>query len=133
MPLIVRLVSRLWGSVVVLGMVCLTGCGDSGPPTGTVTGTVTAAGKPVANATVLFSANKGGNGSGMTDEQGKYTAQVPLGDAKVAVLPPPGDKSPVYAKYNPGTTPVTVTVKSGSNPLDIDMQGGGAAPPRNKR
>jgi hypothetical protein len=133
MPLVSRSVSRACGAAILLGAMSLTGCGDSGPPTGTVSGTVTAAGKPVASATVMFSIKKGGSGSGMTDDEGKYSAQVPLGDAKVAVIAPPGDKSTIYAGYSLAKSPVSVTVKSGSNPLDIKMEGPTAPPVRPKR
>jgi hypothetical protein len=117
-----QIVSYRW-AVLAAAILVAAGCGDSGPPTAKVTGTVTAGGKPITNATVLFSIKQGGSGSGTTDDQGKYSALVPLGDAKVAVLPAPAAaRSPIYNKYNVTSTSVTFAVKSGSNECNIDMK-----------
>ncbi len=56
----------------ILCLACL-GCGSSGPPLGTVSGTVTLDGEPVTNGLVAFTPEAGGRGStGMTDANGKY-------------------------------------------------------------
>lgn len=119
-----RIDSRACGITLLLGTILLSGCGDSGPPTGTVSGTVTEDGKP-ANVTVIFLHKSGvGGGSGTTDSEGKYTARVPLGENKASVQPiaaPPGRLPPMYANYTG-----SVDVKSGSNKLDIDLKATGA-------
>lgn len=114
--------------VLLLALVVSIGCGSSGPPMGTVSGTVTMSGKPVSGATVYFG-GKNGTGSGITDDDGKYSASVPVGDAKVSVNPPytpPNSKTqppPIYKKYqNLEKSTITLTVTSGSNKLDIDMK-----------
>jgi hypothetical protein len=118
------LVSRLaFASVFITFLV---GCGSSGPPSGTVTGTVTMGGKPVSEVSVFFD-TKGGTGTGRTNEEGKYQADVPLGDAKVTVLPPPlpGNKQapPIYKKYGiAANSGLTLTVKSGKQEFNIDMK-----------
>lgn len=51
----------------------IAGCADGGPALGTVSGTVTLDGKPLANAIVSFVPEAGGRPSvGTTDEQGNY-------------------------------------------------------------
>ena len=60
----------------------LVGCGGSGdrPELGTVTGTVTKNGEPLANAWITFNPEKGRASGGRTDEQGHYSLQY-LSDA----------------------------------------------------
>lgn len=56
----------------VVGVACV-GCGPSGPPLGTVSGTVTMDGQPLSNALVTFTPAEGGRSStGKTDASGKY-------------------------------------------------------------
>jgi hypothetical protein len=111
--------------VTLLGVV---GCGDSGPPTGKVTGKVTYNGNPVNGGSVFFALKKGGAGTGTIAEDGTYTAQVPLGEATVTVNPPPAKDPkaplPFPKKYvSAGTSGLTCEVKSGSNTFDISMSG----------
>jgi hypothetical protein len=59
------------GLVLVVGFA---GCGDDGPPLGTVTGQVTMDGKPLENALVTFIPEAGGGTAvGQTDANGNYT------------------------------------------------------------
>lgn len=58
----------------IVPILCLTGCGSSGPALGTVTGTVTLDGKPVPAALVTFISKEadGTSSYGKTDANGKY-------------------------------------------------------------
>ena len=58
-----------------LTLCILAGCGDSGPETADVYGTVTLDGKPVSGALITFrpEAEEGTPSYGGTDEQGKYS------------------------------------------------------------
>ena len=70
---VIRPLLRLCTTVVLAGAL---GCGGgaSRPETAPVTGTVTYNGKPVANATVMFTPKSGGaSATGKTDENGKFT------------------------------------------------------------
>jgi hypothetical protein len=53
--------------------VTLGGCGDSGPTIVPVSGILTYKGKPVTNATLFFSPDKGRPSTGTTDEEGRFT------------------------------------------------------------
>ena len=68
----------------VIGLACV-GCGESGPPLGTVSGVVTMDGEPLANALVTFTPEAGGRGSiGKTDAGGKY--ELAFVDGKGALI-----------------------------------------------
>ena len=68
----------------VIGLACV-GCGESGPPLGQVSGTVTMDGEPLANALVTFTPEAGGRGSmGKTDGNGKY--ELAFVDSKGALI-----------------------------------------------
>lgn len=59
--------------VLSLPGLALLGCGDSGPPLGTVSGVVTLDGNPQPNVAVTFIPAEGGAAaSGQTDANGKY-------------------------------------------------------------
>ncbi|NQT15322.1 MAG: hypothetical protein HQ582_21375 [Planctomycetes bacterium] len=51
---------------------CMTGCFGGGPELGTVTGTVTLDGKPLAEAQVTFQPKDGSYSVGTTDSAGRY-------------------------------------------------------------
>src|SRR4026207_1545244 len=66
--------TRLLGFCSLIGAaVLLAGCGESGPPMGTVTGKVTLDGKALNNALVTFTPEGGATPStGKTTEEGQY-------------------------------------------------------------
>lgn len=67
-----RVHSVLTLSALLVGLMA-TGCGDSGPPLGRVTGTVTIDGQPASGVTVNYQSADGGRGSSaVTDENGQY-------------------------------------------------------------
>ena len=114
----------------------VSGCSQSGPPLGKVTGTVTLDGKPVAGALVTFN-SKSPNGSssfGKTDSNGKYRLEFTtsrfgamLGAHEVEIVTKRVSKSeepdtgavaqkefvPIPKHYARGA--LTADVKSGSN------------------
>ena len=132
-------------------MVCLlafncvmfvSGCGQSGPPLGAVTGTVTMDGKPVPGALVTFISKEadGSNSYGKTDASGKYKLEFStdrigamLGNHDVVITtkrasadeaPDTGtvDKTEFVAipkHYARGT--LTAEVKSGNNVCDFPL------------
>lgn len=60
-------------AAIVLGLAMILGCSESGPPLGTVTGTVTMDGEKLPNAIVSFVPEAGGRASvATTDENGEY-------------------------------------------------------------
>lgn len=66
--------NRFFGAILTCSLFCLVtvGC-DSGPPVGTVTGTVTMDGEPVDNALISFVPQEGGTtATGKTDANGNY-------------------------------------------------------------
>lgn len=65
------------------------GCGPSGPPMGEVSGTVTIDGQPAQTGSVAFFPTDGvSSTAGGPITEGKYTAKVPLGEAKVEIRVP---------------------------------------------
>jgi hypothetical protein len=132
---------------LVLFPIC--GCGAGGKPTGTVSGTVTYKGEPLPQGQVIFFGPNNQVASASIEEGGKYTAtKVPLGEVKVAVTTPPApSKQAIKAakdkkrfergvpitlpentisipkKYeNPEQSGLSLTVKAGSQPYDIDLK-----------
>ena len=131
----------------------LQGCGKGGleGPTGTVSGTVTMAGKPLSDASItFFGESNGDTATAVLGSDGTYSLKyeggfsVPAGDYRVAVIagPPPGEKapdpadlmktmkpsgmgkSPIPAKYrDPKTSALVAVVKEGSNPnISFDLK-----------
>lgn len=77
--------NRLLGILAAVSLVCVAGCGEGGPKLGTVTGTVTMDGQPLADALVTFMpVEPGPAATGTTDAAGKY--QLLSGDRQGAVL-----------------------------------------------
>lgn len=131
-------------ALVVLGagVLGLGGCG-SGQKLGRVHGKVTFQGKPVSEGIISFSnREKGVFLTAKLSADGSYelvTAQgrgLPLGTYQAAINPPLVDaplgpalgppKVPAYPnipeKYRkPETSGLTLTVKEGDNPFDVDM------------
>ena len=116
------------------------GCGSSGPELGSVTGTVTLGGKPLADALVQFQPEKDGSPStARTDAEGHYelmyladTKGALLGKHKVIVSTfrqksnPDGTTTTiperVPVQYTvPATSPLVKEVKSGSNKIDLPL------------
>jgi hypothetical protein len=128
--------------MAVLGSV-LAGCG-SGEVRGRIVGKITFQGKPLSEGLVFFSNNDNGTHmSGEVKSDGSYEiitakgAGLPLGVYQVRVRPPleplpsgpsrvapkPKEYPNIPSKYRDfGTSGLTLTVKEGANPLDIDMQ-----------
>lgn len=123
-------------------MLCVTGCGSSGPTLGTVTGTVTLDGKPVSQALVTFISKEpdGTSSFGMTDANGKYRLEFTtermgamLGDHDVEIVTKQVSKSeepdtgvvektefvPIPKHYSRGA--LTAKVEAGSNVCDFAL------------
>ena len=76
---------RMLAIACCIAAVACVGCGESGPPLGQVSGTVTMDGQPLANALVTFTPEAGGRGStGKTDASGKY--ELAFVDSKGALI-----------------------------------------------
>jgi hypothetical protein len=131
----------------------MSGCGPSGdqPELGTVTGTVTLDGKPLAGVAVVFQPDSGRPARGRTNAEGKYeltyirqTKGTKVGPNRVEIAPseegeateesasggeesPAGslksqaDKPVVPARYNMKSE-LKVDVKSGSNTFDFALE-----------
>ncbi len=133
--------------LVFLGLIGMA-CGrDEGPELAPVSGTVTYKGKPVTEGIVSFQpvSPDGAPATGTIDANGSYRLQTGpdngarLGEYRVAIsardepdtppdtaTPPlrvmPKVKSQLPLKYeDPGTSTLTKTVKSGSNPIDFEL------------
>ncbi|MCA9049044.1 MAG: carboxypeptidase regulatory-like domain-containing protein [Planctomycetaceae bacterium] len=128
-----------------IGLALLTGCGGAPsdmPPLGTVTGTVTVDGQPLANAMVTFTPAEGGRPStGMTGPDGayalKYTADhmgAAIGKHFVTVgkLQAEGsyesgkeaeqkDDAPSGLPAAAGDRSITKDVAAGDNKVDISL------------
>lgn len=119
------------------------GCSSS-EPAGRVSGKVTYQGAPVTEGVVIFSNSSTGVSAEATiDGDGGYTITtrtggLPPGEYKVTVAPPEiatpsdgGNSAPgtmpkevdnIPQKYrDPATTPLTLNIQDGDNPLDISM------------
>ncbi len=120
--------------------VAMAGCAGDGPETGHVEGRVTFQGKPVSGGQVRLVTSQGA-AVGEIQPDGTFTAhwkrspEVPVGDYRVAItppqppspdsadaaLPPPDPRFPnLYRRA--ATSSLAVTVASGRNMLDLDMQ-----------
>jgi len=114
------------------------GCGESGPPLGTVQGTVTLDGQPLAEAELMFMSDVGGASLGMTDAEGRYSLWYAGGSQgavvgshvvtiTTAITESDGEGNEttrlerVPAKYNVETT-LTADVQEGDNTFDFHLQ-----------
>jgi len=78
--------TRLGITFVVLGIMLLNGCGDSGTSTYPVTGTVTLGGTPIEKGSIVFDPADGHGTSTMGGiENGQFTAQVPAGEKIIRI------------------------------------------------
>jgi hypothetical protein len=122
-----------------LAVLTLVGCGDDGPATGEVTGTVKVNGQvPAAGSSINFIPADGKSPTaGALIEDGKYAVRVAVGTAKVEIRVPrpvakPGRKSEgpgpggdvieesLPPRYN-DETELTFEVKKGKNEKDWDL------------
>jgi tetratricopeptide (TPR) repeat protein len=89
-----------------------------------VEGTITAAGKPVADAQVVFTSKENGRTFKFkTDKNGQYSGYgLPFGQYDQEVISPAGEK--LYKK------PVNIVSENGTtvNKLSVDVSGGGGQP-----
>lgn len=100
----------------LLGMavLVLAGCGESGPPTATVTGTVLLDGDPVEGATVTFMGPGASRvAAGVTDAQGKFSLMMD-GKEGAAI----GDNQVAVSKIEKGSAP-TVPTTGEDGPPDL--------------
>jgi hypothetical protein len=120
-------------------LISAAGCGPSGPPMGTVSGTLSIAGGPPTEATrVTFVNNSIGQGAGATvRDDGGYSleAPLPLAEYKVFVSKVLGDTGgPVSTAKemlmsvpkefrSEETTPLEYEVKEGANEINIEIPG----------
>jgi hypothetical protein len=122
----------------LLGMAVVAG-GCAKPTTGTVTGTISVDGAPAKSGSIAFiPVNRKSSTAGAEIVDGLYTANVPLGTAKVEIRVPKvvGKKklydtpnSPIQPllaeslpqKYNDATE-LTFDVQPGKNPHDYDLK-----------
>ena len=131
--------------LLVCGIILCDGCSsgpDDVPETGTVTGTVTLDGTPLAEALVIFQPESGRTSAGTTDSTGKYeldytstlkgaklgkhtvsitTFKAPEGNLETKEAQKEVPKEKVPAQYNKDTT-LTAEVKAGENTIDLDLQ-----------
>lgn len=102
----------LTGTALIVACFALAGCGEGGPPLGTVTGQVTLDGKPAPNVAVTFMpVEGGGSASGITDANGNYELNhttrkgAPIGKHKVAVTTVQQSQSTVDMSQIPSDSP----------------------------
>jgi hypothetical protein len=102
----------------------LVGCGDAGPPLGSVSGTVLLDGKPLQGAAVIFSpkaqAADAGSSRGKTGPDGRFTLQFGsrrrgayLGDHQVIIEHPEYFKADHVARVDAGQNTVDFALTSG--------------------
>lgn len=128
-------------SLLLLLAYCSIGCSNSGPQLGTVEGSVTLDGKPLAGAVVAFRPVEGGRtAEGVTDESGHFTIEFAagamgalLGDHEIRVttfrekvigdngrVEDPGMPEKVPKKYNDQSELIR-TVEPGKNRFDLEL------------
>lgn len=138
-----RLRSRLGTAALACLTLATLGCGR-GEVLGKVSGQVKFQGQPVTEGVILFSnAEKGVHITADLNKDGRYVVEMakgyglPLGDYQVTISPPLPDTPPVgpipkvkvkeYPDIPPKyrraeTSGLTMTVRAGENPFDVDMQ-----------
>jgi hypothetical protein len=131
-----RTATACWARAALFVVLVVAGCAE--PTTGVVTGTVTVDGSPAKEGSIaFFPVDRKSSTAGAAITDGKYTATVPLGQAKVQIRVPKvvGQKklydtpdSPIKPimdeslppKYN-NASELTLDVKPGENPQDYDL------------
>jgi hypothetical protein len=126
--------------ISLVAVVCLSGCGGGNaddPDLGEVTGVVSVAGKPLANAVVTFTPADGRPSFGETDENGNYEllfkadnpgAVVGQHTVRVELITADGEdtadgRNGAETGLPPAASDGSVTheVKAGSNEIDIEL------------
>lgn len=121
----------------------LTGCGGQAsdqPDLGTVSGTVTLDGEPLAGAMLVFSPEKGRSSMAITNDEGQYdliyigdTRGAKLGPHKISITTAQADNSEeaggeeatpfkenIPAKYNAESS-LTEEIQAGDNQIDFAL------------
>lgn len=126
---------------LAVSLVCLAGCGGKGVKTGTVHGTVTLDGQPLAEGTISFNPLDGNTPTaGGKITGGSYSVAVPRGQQMVLISAPKvissrkayenDPNSPLVNQYketlptkytNPFETPLSVDVNAGSVKQDFSL------------
>ena len=129
---------RHWSRSLSVAMATVTlfslmGCGEPGPKTVEVKGTVSVNGTPIKLGTIMFVPDQAGaTAYGEINPEGQYVAKVAPGTYKVAINAvghPNGPEGPVvnYApeKYSTEqTSGLTATVpEEGETTIDFDLEG----------
>lgn len=142
MVAVLRLQGMVVAQIATTAMVvfALAGCqGGTERQTGTVSGQVIKAGKPVTDAMIRFySTETGGQGFAILGPDGKYKVDSPMdiGTYRVSVIPPPvvdpADGSPPpEPKDNPDipgklrefeTSNVSCQIQLGENQFNLDLE-----------
>jgi hypothetical protein len=121
-------------SLLLIFALLLTGCSNSGPKLGQVTGNVTLDGNPLVDAELSFMPTKGGRTAmAQTDDQGSYTLIYSMkayggevGENLVRIskyISPKADGSQtqsIPARYNEQSE-LTFTIKPGQNTYNIEL------------
>ena len=141
-----RLLRVVAGCIAAGALTIMIGCGSSG--TCVVSGKLTIKGKPVCTGSINLLAANGDIVTGGIDADGNYMViNAPVGVVKVAVVSEkPIGPGPISAKREPGSPPPTaapvtlnwvpvdakyadpatsgkeITLKSGSNVINIDLE-----------
>jgi hypothetical protein len=109
---------------VILGFVvigALLGCSDGGPRLGRVSGTVTAEGKPLSNASVVFGPQStdvnSGASSAITDSEGRYTLK--FGSKRLGAAVGPHHVMIQHTEY--ANFDLKATVQEGNNTIDFQL------------
>ena len=126
--------------LVVLALLVLAGCGDSGPAEYDVTGSVTLDGQPIEKGEILFlPANLQGTSQAGQIVNGKYECRVSEGSKRVEITAtresptPAADGLPNYVSYIPAAynsqSTLTAEVKpDGDNTFTFTLQSQAARP-----
>lgn len=126
--------------LVLLGLLSLAGCGDSGPAKYGVTGSVTLDGQPVEQGEIRFlSADAQGTPYAGQIVNGKFDCQVTEGQKRVEITAtresptPAADGLPNFVSYIPAAynsqSTLTAEVKpGGDNTYTFDLKSQGTSP-----
>jgi hypothetical protein len=128
---------RFRGSCLALALLLAAGCGDSGPPTGTVKGRLTIGGAAPPEPVLIYFINSsvGQGGAARSDAEGQYSLPQPIrvGEYKVyferiveqATGPISTDQEQlkfVPPEYrNEMDSPLKKMVNEGENTIDLDV------------
>lgn len=123
-------------SAGLMFVMAFAGCGDPGPPTGTVKGKLTIGGQAPSEPVMITFVNStiGSGGNAQTDAEGAFDIPLPMlvGEHTVYVNKIVQSEGPVStnaeilseipSKYaTEGSSPLRKEVKEGENTIDIDI------------